>query len=247
MCSSDLGEQHMQPPALARHLDDPRALGRVVEALRGAVARQRLSHLALPPVMGLERWRQAADALNAVAPAFELLASAPPVVPGLRLQAAMDRALADRGVGLARARALAGTAKGGRVAVELEAKPAVDADALVLATGKFASGGLVHHRELMEPLLKLPVWIDGRLADASPRPGRYLAREVGGPHALMRAGLRVDARLRPLAADGSPAMANLYAAGSVLGGYDYVTGRCGLGTALITGHLAGAAAAGGAP
>ena len=238
------GEQHMPPPALARHLDDPRALKRLVDALRAAVSRHDLTHLALPPVMGLERWRQTMDAVRDVAPAFEVLASNPPTVPGLRLQAAMNNALAGRDVKVTRASASGFHAKDGRVtAVDLEGE-AVDADAFVLATGKFASGGLVHHRELMEALFRLPVWIGGRVAAASPRPGKYLAREVAGPHPLMRAGVQVDAQLRPLTDHQTPAWSNLHAAGSVVGGYDYITGRCGLGTAFITGHLAGAAAAG---
>jgi glycerol-3-phosphate dehydrogenase subunit B len=66
-----------------------------------------------------------------------------------------------------------------------------------------------------------------------------MARSVAGPHPLMAAGLRVDASLRPLDSSGHPAWRNLCAAGSVLGGYDYITGRSGLGTALITGWLAG--------
>ena len=242
------GEQHLAPPALATLVDEPKTLRRLVESLERAVKNHQLTHLLLPPVMGLTRTPEVMEALCRLRPAFEMLASAPPAVPGLRLQGAMDRALRRHQVKLVRARAQGFTTAGGRVAaLTLEDQPPLEGDAFVLTTGKFASGGLVHHHALEEPLFELPVWIGSSLAEGSPRLGKHLAREVAGPHPLMKAGVRVDHRLRPLCRTGKPGWENLFAAGSVVGGYDYITGRGGLGTALITGHLAGGNAAGGAP
>jgi len=239
------GEQHLSPPALAAHVDLPHTLRRLTEALDHVAKKHDLTHLVLPPVMGMARWSEVMGAISRVRPAFEMLASSPPAVPGLRLQQAMDSALARHQVHVLRARALGFNATGGRVtSLKLEDHPPLEGDAFVLATGKFASGGLVHERSLEEPLFGLPVWIGPSLAEGSPRLGKHLAREVAGPHPLMTAGVRTDRDLIALGRDLSPAWGNLFAAGSVLGGYDYITGRCGLGTALITGHLAGSRAGG---
>ena len=54
----------------------------------------------------------------------------------------------------------------------------------------------------------------------------------------MRLGLMTDKRLHPLAEDGSAPYSNLYAAGALLGGYDY-SGPCGFGVPILTGWLAG--------
>jgi glycerol-3-phosphate dehydrogenase subunit B len=51
-----------------------------------------------------------------------------------------------------------------------------------------------------------------------------------------------DNRLRPLDEDGRVQYSNLFAAGAVLGGYDYA-GSCGFGVPMLTGWLAGAYAA----
>lgn len=240
------GEQHLAPPALAALMDQPLTLRRLSESLASEVESRELTHLALPPVMGLTRSAAVMEALNRLRPAFEMLSSTPPSVPGLRLQGAMDLALERRRVKLVRARARAVTLAETRVtSLILEGHPPLEGDVFVLATGKFASGGLVHRRALEEPLFQLPVWVGSSLASGSPRLGKHLARDVAGPHPLMTAGVQVDRDLRPQNHDGRPARENLFAAGSVVGGYDYITGRCGLGTALITGHLAGRNAAGG--
>jgi anaerobic glycerol-3-phosphate dehydrogenase len=51
-----------------------------------------------------------------------------------------------------------------------------------------------------------------------------------------------DKALHPLNEDGSAPYSNLYAAGAVLGGYDY-GGPCGFGVPILTGWLAGKFAA----
>ncbi|WP_242357097.1 FAD-binding protein, partial [Anaeromyxobacter sp. SG64] len=64
-----------------------------------------------------------------------------------------------------------------------------------------------------------------------------------GPQPLLSAGLRVDARLRPLDARGRPAAEGLHAAGAVVGGHEHASDGTGLGVAILTGYLAGRAAA----
>jgi glycerol-3-phosphate dehydrogenase subunit B len=54
----------------------------------------------------------------------------------------------------------------------------------------------------------------------------------------LRSGLRTDAELHPLDEEGQVPYSNLYAAGAVLGGYDYA-GACGFGVPILTGWLAG--------
>ena len=72
-----------------------------------------------------------------------------------------------------------------------------------------------------------------------------LALAGAGCDALECEGLRVDARLRPLDERGRPVHPRLLAAGAVLGGHEQATDGTGLGVAILTGWLAGRAAAGG--
>jgi anaerobic glycerol-3-phosphate dehydrogenase len=89
-------------------------------------------------------------------------------------------------------------------------------------------------------LLDLGVFHDGVLASTGGARLRHL--EYLDPAAEMQSGLMTDKQLHPLNEVGAPPYANLYAAGAVLGGYDYA-GACGFGVPLLTGWLAGTLAA----
>jgi anaerobic glycerol-3-phosphate dehydrogenase len=58
------------------------------------------------------------------------------------------------------------------------------------------------------------------------------------PAEELRSGLSTDKGLHPLDEEGNAPYANLFAAGAVLGGYEYA-GPCGFGVPILTGWLAG--------
>ena len=116
----------------------------------------------------------------------------------------------------------------------------VEARAVVLATGRFLSGGLVAARDgVRESLLGLPVRQPAARSDWY----RYQPFDQRG-HRLNRAGIEVDESWRPLGADGAPLNKRLFAAGAVLARQDWVRQRCGAGLAIATAHAAVQAAAG---
>ena len=158
-------------------------------------------------------------------------------VPGVRLQAALDGALRSAGIELVEGE-VKREGNGFAIAPDRSVRP----DAVVLATGRFISGGIEDQGILREPIFGLPVHVAGELIDR-----RYLGDWLSGHFAdeqrLFRAGLRIDAELRPLNSDGKPFDARLFAAGSVIGGYDPAVDKTGLGVAAFTGFLAGEAAA----
>jgi len=163
---------------------------------------------------------------------FELLA-APPSPHGWRLQQAI-------GLGAVRGEITSFDLEGDRIVAARSGTKAYRADAYVLATGRHIGGGLHGGKDTTEPLLGLGVFHDGRPAASL---GVRLEHErYLDPSAQLRSGLMTDKRLHPLGAEGSVAYANLFAAGAVLGGYDYA-GSCGFGVPILTGWLAGRNAA----
>jgi glycerol-3-phosphate dehydrogenase subunit B len=171
---------------------------------------------------------------------FELLASVPSP-HGWRLQRALDVALADHGVDLAQGDVRAVRGDGRRVAAALTAGAELPADSFVLATGRYLAGGLIKERVVTEPVCDLGVFHDGRRVDRD-WPERLRHLEALSPHPAFRTGVLTDDRLRPLDRDGRVAYENLHAAGSLLGGYDYIRGY-GFGVPMVTGWLAGQFAA----
>ena len=113
----------------------------------------------------------------------------------------------------------------------------VQAQAAILATGRFIGQGLTADRKrIRESLFDLSV--------SQPKSRRNWHREhfldLKG-HAINRAGLEIDECFRPLRIDGCPAHKNLYAAGSILAHCDWMRMKCGSGLAIATAYGAVAA------
>jgi glycerol-3-phosphate dehydrogenase subunit B len=109
-------------------------------------------------------------------------------------------------------------------------------EAVVLATGGIAGGGLIGmpDGQLVEPLLGLPV--------EAPSAEHWLADDPFDPagHPLEAAGIRTDATLRPVDRKGKVVLANVVVVGSLLAGQRYLSERCGDGVAIASGQLAAA-------
>jgi glycerol-3-phosphate dehydrogenase subunit B len=162
---------------------------------------------------------------------FELLSS-PPSPHGWRLQQAI-------GLGAVQAEIGSFESTGARVNAARARDRVFHADAFVLATGRYIGGGLQTGRRGPH-LLGFGMFYEGRRATEQAlrlRHERYI-----DPSVEMRIGLMTDKRVRPLDPEGTVLYDNVYAAGAVLGGYDY-SGPCGFGVPILTGWLAGRYAA----
>ena len=234
-----------RPARLAAQLDGPDARAALVAAVAGLGAEGRV--LLFPPVLGLDTTAQLIAALEAASGARvgEALAFPPYATSGYRLQRAIDAAVRRAGVERVseRVRSVAG-ADSDRLALVLADGQGIEADAVVLATGRFVGGGVEAGAEVVrEPLLALPLYdADGRRIDGIPA-WRSARKGYGNEQPLFSAGVRTDRRLRPLGSHGRPHHARLFAAGDLLGGFDPSRERTGLGVALISGIHAGRAAA----
>jgi anaerobic glycerol-3-phosphate dehydrogenase len=158
---------------------------------------------------------------------FELLSS-PPSPHGWRLQQAIS-------LNWVRADVTELQTAGDRIVAAQTKDKTHRADAFVLATGQHIGGGLLKEHVTREPLLGLGVFYEGRPARNSGTRLQHL--EYLDPASEFRIGLNTDQRLHPLDEGGTAKYGNLYAAGVVLGGYDY--SELGFGVPILTGWLAG--------
>ncbi len=180
-------------------------------------------------------------------PVGEML-SAPASVPGLRLQNALDEGAAREGVDILDAKVTHARVEKGRV-IQLHARPAAGLDehlikprAVVMCTGKYLSGGIRRDGTFVEPLLNLPLFLDNVPVSAG-FIGAHVAERPEDPQPFMRVGVLTDGTMRPLDhAQAAPALTGVFAAGSLLAGYDPGRMGTGLGLAAVTGMLAGRAA-----
>lgn len=165
----------------------------------------------------------------------------PGFMPGKRLQRTMSVALSKVGVCVFDGNACEFRKNGDTIiscAVRGNSQEEVGAGRWVLATGKFIGGGVKKNKSLKETSLGLPVFCDGRVMGEVFTP-KLLDTHVLGEHAIFSAGVLTDMKFRPLNADGEVAYKNVYACGSILGGYNYHTDNCGVGVCIATGYKVG--------
>jgi glycerol-3-phosphate dehydrogenase subunit B len=231
------GEPDVSPLGLARALERTDERARITAALRSAVGSADGARIGLPAVLGVDRHAEVvaavADALGSEV--FEV-PTAPPSVPGVRLYRALHAGLRARRARIVIGSTAVGAERDGARVTGLAVQVAgrirtFPAEAVVLATGGVATGGIEVGRDgLREPVLGLPVADDP--GDVRYGDGAFRENPVD------RAGVRVDASMRPVDADGNMAYRNVHAAGALLRGAVPWRELSGNGLALATGIAA---------
>ncbi len=230
--------RNLTPLVIARLFDDPAWRRSAWSLIRQAVPSGRW-RIGVPAVLGLDRHAEVfVEAVRELGPVFEM-PSLPPSVPGIRLHDALRRRFEANGGRLEIGFGVTGVERSAGVVTAVETAAAgrprrVAGGVFVLATGGLAGGGLrgLPGGRLEETVFGLPV--------SSPSADRWFSGDpLGSGVELERAGISVDADLRPLDTEGRVVLDNVLVVGSGLSGMRYLSERCGDGVALASGHRAG--------
>lgn len=230
-----VGQLHPEVMARALQVDAHRA--QLAERLNAAAGDA--EYVGLPAILGIHRPDEVLAALQEQVHAtlFEV-PTMPPGVPGIRLREMFQQVLPAQGLTLVPQQKVE-TLRLGADGCSLQlhdnyGEVLIRADAVILATGRFLSGGLVATREgVRERLLDLPVLQPPAREDWFS--DDYLA---AGGHPVNRAGIAADDRMRPLNESGEPISERLFCAGSLLAHHDWVRQRSGAGIAIATAYRA---------
>jgi glycerol-3-phosphate dehydrogenase subunit B len=229
------GMEHgeVYPEVMARALEVA-ATREQLAATLNAVAGQ-ATIIGVPAILGMHRPDQVRAELERLTgrEIFEI-PTMPPSVPGIRLRELFQQELPQKGVGLIPQQTVSSLSfgsDGATLALHDAFGPVrVQAQAVILATGRFLGGGLVAHpKGIREHLLDLPV------TQPADRTDWYHARYTDPRgHPINTAGIEVDDSFRPLARDGRCHHERLFAAGVILAHHDWIRGRSGAGIAIAT-------------
>lgn len=237
------------PVSLAAAIErEPLVLARPLAA---AVREHERARVILPAVLGFDDPLRVAAMLRDaaqcdVAEALAVL----PSIPGWRLATALERALRAAGVEIIAGRATLEERPSRAVDTRIDlltvetstngdgaGKLTLSAAAHVLATGKFAAGGIRADIAFRETALGCPVWVDapgGRIDAVEPLTVTSAQRLAAQP--ILAAGVRTDEVGRPIDENGDIVYENVWTAGSVRAGTTTV--ELGLGAAAEDGTRA---------
>ncbi len=223
---------------IAEALDTEYAFSRFLEQLKKSIIDIDVEIVVIPAILGYKNWVQNHTILEKElgVPVFECL-SLPPSVPGQRLQQILENAASDVGVEIHRGIQVLSAHIENNECKTLETiadiyRQTFEADVYVLASGSFIAEGLYFDgKKIYEPIFNLPVH--------SPNRNNFSERRLeSGKHSIAFAGIQVTETMKPIIEKGDE-ITNLFAAGSILANYDYISEKSGLGVALTTGYRAG--------
>ncbi|RYH12243.1 glycerol-3-phosphate dehydrogenase subunit GlpB [Tropicimonas sp. IMCC6043] len=230
-------DRQVFPEVMARALETRQTREALVDLIRPQL--DGAEYVGLPAILGMQAPDRIRTEMEAAlgATLFEI-PTIPPAVPGIRLREGFERTMPERGVTLdpvlkvSRVRfGAAGatlTLHGAMEDIEVEAR------AVLLATGRFLSGGLRADRtQVSETLLGLPIRQTESRND-------WYRKDYFDPagHPVNRLGIEVDASFRPVDAAGDPVQDTLFSAGAILAHQDWVRQRCGAGLAIASAYAA---------
>ena len=210
----------------------------IIRPLVTALRQQGATRAIVPAVLGVlayahERVSEAVGGLIGEA------LGVPPSLPGWRVYQALRRTVARAGVTVFEGRGVASEPANARIGtIQLSNGDVINARSYILATGKYAAGGIEANATLREPAFGCPVWIDHlgeRFVVADALILTDPMRTEDQP--LLRAGVHVDAAQRPVAATGEVVYSNVLVAGSIRADWSITTH--GIGDAAADGWAAG--------
>ncbi|MCB1761310.1 MAG: glycerol-3-phosphate dehydrogenase subunit GlpB [Gammaproteobacteria bacterium] len=233
----DLPPGQVYPEVMARALEVSTNRDRVAELIRPLIGNA--GAVGVPAVLGMhnpDRVQQALQQLLGV-PLFEI-PTIPPAVPGIRLREMFEQCFPERGLTLVPQQKVTRIdLTDAKLRLSLRdsyGEVEILAQAAVLATGRFLSGGLFAGRNgIRETLLDIPVTQPAARSEWYRE--RYFDRRG---HPLNRAGIEVDDHFRPLDAAGRRLDPRLFAAGILLAHQDWTRQRCGAGVAIASAYQA---------
>lgn len=201
--------------------------------------------IGFPAVLGLNNHGEVRRELESLlhADVFEIPVGEPSL-PGLRLRERLFELVDASGIERTDAAAIDFEADGDTIrklhidrGTSQDERETIEGDSFVLATGDVAAGGLVGTGDdVVEPVFDCPITVpDTRLEWSVPDPL--------GDQPFARFGVDVSEELQPVTTADEPVFENLYAAGTVLGGYNFVREHSRGGVAVVTGYEAGKRAA----
>lgn len=233
----DMISGEIYPEVMARALEVRATREKLAKLLQESAGEAKI--IGLPALLGMHSPDLVKEDLERLTglQIFEI-PTMPPSVPGIRLREMFEQVFQQKGITLIpqqKVDRLDCRPEDALLSLSDNYGPiTIRAKAVILATGRFLSGGLeARLNGISESLLDLPVTQPTSRTDWYQE--RYTDRRG---HAIHKAGIEVDGSFRPLAASGKPFSDRLFAAGIILANQDWIRGRSGAGIAIATAYKA---------
>lgn len=220
----------MRASNIARIMDNAAARTTLVNAVKAELAKGKFDAVVLPAVFGLKNHETVQAVREELGIKTLFIGTLPPSVPGIRSQMQMKRAFeAKGGTFLMGDEAVASEIKDEKVtAIKTTNLGDIEltADNFVLASGSYFGHGIIAEIDkVTEPVFGADVIFDNDR-------GNWYDKNFFGKQNFIGFGVATDDKFNVI--KNGESIRNLYAAGSVLGGFNPLHEGCGAGVAIMT-------------
>jgi glycerol-3-phosphate dehydrogenase subunit B len=233
----------LSPFEIAEALDQEEGRKAYEDIMEATLAKKKVSHVLLPPVIGMIRTMGILKDLEKTSGrTFAETLAGLPSVPGWRLSEAILRYFQLQGYDILPAEVVGYEGQNHRIkALKMHRGPErfrLAADKVILATGKFIGGGIQDRGSLREPIFGLPLFLQGKPLEQWQRSDLLNAKPTAH-QPLFSAGIRVNHAGQVLGNQGEILWENLFACGRTLSGIGVGGDRSASAVSLVSGAVAG--------
>ena len=197
------------------------------------------TRVGLPALLGLrEPGKVLRDLEQAIGAQVFEIPTLPPSIPGMRIFHRFKKWLTDNGATFLLGQSVSEASVIAKRCEKIESRhlpisASYASDRYVLATGRFMGGGLrATEEEIVETIFHLVV------AQPKRREEWFDKGFLTSTHPVHRAGVLTDPFLRPVNQNGELLLENVWVAGSMLAGHDFISEKSREGIEIATGYMA---------
>lgn len=227
---------------IASLLEEEKVLDKFIFSLKEKIKNKSFNYIGFPQILGVEKNQEIINKIENCfqVPIFEVVPSVPSL-SGLRIESAISRVLNRKNIKVIEGKITSAEKEEDIIKSVLvktiDKEINIRAKKFILSTGKFLGGGIKQQPGFTETIFNLPLFFRDKMVNKV-KPQELLSKNILSGQDIFSVGVRVNNRLQPLDKQGNVVYKNLYAVGSILGGFNLIDERCSSGVSIITGYLA---------
>lgn len=230
-------DAYFQNHDFAQLLDSDKAFDKFITYLKKLSKQIDIKTIIIPPILGIEEYPKLFNRIKDEC-AIDMCEtiSLTPSVPGIRLQKAVSKYIKQNKIRKINSKVISFKQKDGEI-THLTTQNGIEipVSAVILATGKFIGGGIDVKSKPFESIFNLPVFYNNKGINNYSLNSMF-DNDFFKNHKIYSTGVKINDKFKPVDVSNNVIYDNLFAAGNVLQGYNYLESHGGMGVAIATGY-----------
>jgi len=230
-------DAYFQNHDFAQLLDSEKAFDKFITYLKKLSKQIDIKTIIIPPILGIEEYPKLFERIKEECDIdmCETI-SLTPSVPGIRLQKAVSKYIKQNKIRKINSKVVSFKQKDGEIThLTTQNGTEIPVCAVILATGKFIGGGIDVNQKPFESIFNLPVFYNNKGINNYSLDLMF-DNDFFKNHKIYSTGVKINDKFKPVDVCNNVIYDNLFAAGNVLQGYNYLESHGGMGVAIATGY-----------